>query len=184
MRPILGHVQGVRISSSVSTVTVVFVVSLGKFFFHFKNSFLDYFLLVGVYRCSILSFYWFILIDILNLYRTQEIVDGLRAVQRTVAYDRDGKTGNTTKVCASRAEPMDMNDEVDMDELIQSIDNDQGQFLDNIETTQARPIDQEERDEPDTEYLLENNVRRNFGNDFNTSSAKWMMNSAMSQRQY
>lgn len=117
--------------------------------------------------------------------RTQEIVDGIRAVQRTVAYDRDGKTGNTTKVCASRAEPIDPQEQMQMDELIQNIENDQGQFLDGIEHTQERLIDPETREEPDTEYLLENNVRRNFGNnDYNTSSAKWMMNSAMSHRPY
>jgi hypothetical protein len=92
-------------------------------------------------------------------------------VQRSNAYDRkDSQTG--TRVTVSRAEP------IGTDDLIEQICND------NYEYSQMPNNEQSSHpEEPDTEYLLEHNVRQNFGTE-EQSSAKWYKYSENSQRPY
>jgi hypothetical protein len=101
-------------------------------------------------------------------FRTQDINDGLRAVQRSIAYDRkDSQAG--TRVTVSRAEPMGAGD------LMEQMCNDNNEYSQMAKNEQSR-----HPEEPDTEYLLEHNVRRNFGTE-EQSSAKWYKYSKNSQ---
>ncbi len=93
------------------------------------------------------------------------------AVQRSIAYDRkDSQAG--TRVTVSRAEPMGT------DDLIEQM------YIDNYEYSQMAKNEQSRQlKKPDTEYLLEHNVRQNFGT-AEQSSVKWYKYSQNSQRLY
>jgi hypothetical protein len=93
----------------------------------------------------------------------------MRAVQRSIAYDRkDSQAG--TRLTVSRAEPMGTED------LMEKICNDNYKYSQLANNEQSR-----HPEEPDTEYLLEHYVRQNFGTE-EQSSAKWYKYSENLQR--
>jgi hypothetical protein len=95
----------------------------------------------------------------------------MRAVQRSIAYDRkDSQAG--TRLTVSRAEPMGTED------LMEKICNDNYKYSQLANNEQSR-----HPEEPDTEYLLEHYVRQNFGTE-EQSSAKWYKYSENLQRPY
>jgi hypothetical protein len=143
MKPTRGPVQSAKTSSKQSTTTVAYVASAGKKYFFLKK----------------------------KSFRTQDINDGLRAVQWSIAYDRkDSQAG--TCVTVSRAEPMGT------DDLMEQMCNH------NYEYSQMAKNEKScHPEEPDTGYLLEHNVRQNFGFE-EQSSAKWYKYSENSQRPY
>jgi hypothetical protein len=92
-------------------------------------------------------------------------------VQQSIAYDRkDSQAG--TRETVSRAEPMGT------DDLMEQMYNDNYEYSQMANNEQSR-----HPEEPDTEYLLEHNVRQNFGTE-EQSSAKWYKYSENSQRPY
>lgn len=103
-----------------------------------------------------------------KIFRSQDIVDGLRAVQRTVAYDKGHSCRNTQPV--SRApEAMGMTESsMDMS-AYQSLYNNDQNVDDNCE--------------PTTEYIHENNLQRNFEQEYTTNN-KWMLGSETPLRNY
>jgi transglutaminase/protease-like cytokinesis protein 3 len=101
--------------------------------------------------------------------RTQDINDCMRAVQRSIAYDRKVSQAGT-RLTVSRAEP------IGTDDLMEQMCNDNYEYSQMAKNEQSR-----HPEEPDTEYLLEHNVRQNFGTE-KQSSAKWYKYSENSQR--
>jgi hypothetical protein len=92
-------------------------------------------------------------------------------VQRSIAYDRkDSQAG--TRLTVSRAKPMGTHD------LMEQICSDNYEYSQMPNNEQSR-----HPEEPDTEYLLEHNVRQNFGTE-EQSSAKWYKYIENSQRPY
>jgi hypothetical protein len=92
-------------------------------------------------------------------------------VQRSIAYDRkDSQAG--TRVSVYRAEP------IGTDDLMEQMCNDNYEYSKMPNNEQSR-----HPEEPATEYLLEHNVRQNFGTE-EQSSAKWYKYIENSQRQY
>ena len=124
-------------------------------------------LLLHLWRVSVI----FIFSQKNKSFRTQDINDGLRAVQRSIAYDRkDSQAG--TRVTVSRADPMGT------DDLMEQMCTGGYEYSEMDKNEQSG-----QPEEPDTEYLLEHNVRQNFGTE-EQSSAKWYKYSENSQRPY
>lgn len=99
--------------------------------------------------------------------RTQEILDGLRSVQRTIAYDRDGAALKEQEEKMQEDHECEEKEEfVNMEQMLQDVEND---------------IDCED----ENEIVYENNVMKNFGGmDYGQSSNKWYRNSEMSSKPF